>query len=29
VRTAVTPRLGSGSCLVPREWLAPTWEFAA
>ncbi|GAA0507372.1 DUF1446 domain-containing protein [Pigmentiphaga sp. GD03639] len=29
VRTTVTPRLGSGSCLVPREWLAPTWEFAA
>ena len=29
VRTAVTPRLASGSCLVPREWLAPAWEFAA
>ncbi|MBX6317942.1 acyclic terpene utilization AtuA family protein [Pigmentiphaga sp.] len=29
VRTAVTPRLASGSCQVPREWLTPAWEFAA
>ncbi len=29
VRTAITPRLASGSCLVPREWLSPAWEFAA
>ena len=29
VRTAITPRLGSESCFVPREWLAPQWTFAA
>lgn len=29
VRTAVTPRLGSESCFVPREWLAPRWSFVA
>lgn len=27
VRTQVTPRLGSDSCLVPREWLQPSWRF--
>jgi len=27
VRTQVTPRLSSDSCLVPREWLRPTWRF--
>ena len=27
VRTAVTPRLGSESCFVPREWVRPTWRF--
>lgn len=27
VRTQVTPRLASDSCLVPREWLHPTWSF--
>jgi hypothetical protein len=29
VRTAITPRLGSESCFVPREWLAPQWRFVA
>ncbi|MEJ6022252.1 acyclic terpene utilization AtuA family protein [Ramlibacter sp. PS4R-6] len=29
VRTAVTPRLSSDSCFVPREWLQPGWSFAA
>ncbi|MBC5781331.1 DUF1446 domain-containing protein [Ramlibacter sp. USB13] len=29
VRTCITPRLGSDSCFVPREWLAPRWSFAA
>lgn len=29
VRTQVTPRLGSDSCLVPREWLQPVWRFVA
>lgn len=28
VRTAVTPRLASDSCLVPRDWLQPRWSFA-
>jgi hypothetical protein len=28
IRTCVTPRLGSGSCLVPRDMLQPTWRFA-
>ncbi|HET8746612.1 MAG TPA: acyclic terpene utilization AtuA family protein, partial [Ramlibacter sp.] len=28
VRTAVTPRLASDSCYVPREWLQPAWSFA-
>lgn len=28
VRTHVTPRLGSDSCYVPREWLSPSWRFA-
>lgn len=27
VRTAVTPRLASDSCLVPREWVQPAWSF--
>ncbi len=27
VRTHVTPRLASESCLVPREWLQPSWRF--
>ena len=27
VRTAVTPRLSSDSCFVPREWLQPSWRF--
>ncbi|HUR89908.1 MAG TPA: acyclic terpene utilization AtuA family protein [Ramlibacter sp.] len=27
VRTAVTPRLHSDSCFVPREWIAPGWSF--
>lgn len=29
VRTAITPRLGSDSCYVPRDWLQPAWSFAA
>lgn len=29
VRTAVTPRLASDSCFVPRELLRPAWRFAA
>jgi hypothetical protein len=29
VRTHVTPRLSSESCLLPREWLRPAWRFAA
>jgi len=29
VRTAITPRLGSASCFLPREWLAPRWGFVA
>jgi hypothetical protein len=29
VRTAVTPRLNSDSCFVPREWLQSGWSFAA
>lgn len=29
VRTHITPRLGSDSCLVPRDWLQPTWRFVA
>jgi hypothetical protein len=29
VRTAITPRLASDSCFVPREWLQPSWSFAA
>lgn len=28
VRTAITPRLHSDSCFVPREWLAPGWRWA-
>ncbi|MFI4927503.1 MAG: hypothetical protein ACHP7E_07435, partial [Burkholderiales bacterium] len=28
VRTAITPRLGSDSCFVPRAWLQPGWRFA-
>ncbi|CAA9439102.1 MAG: Protein of unknown function DUF1446, partial [uncultured Ramlibacter sp.] len=28
VRTQVTPRLASDSCLVPRAWLKPSWRFA-
>lgn len=28
VRTHVTPRLASDSCLVPRQWLQPRWSFA-
>jgi len=27
VRTHVTPRLASDSCLVPRAWLKPSWRF--
>jgi hypothetical protein len=27
VRTSVTPRLASDSCLVPRELLQPSWSF--
>jgi hypothetical protein len=27
VRTHITPRLGSDSCYVPREWLNPSWSF--
>lgn len=29
VRTSVTARLASDSCMVPREWLQPRWSFAA
>lgn len=29
VRTAITPRLASDSCFIPRDWLQPTWSFAA
>lgn len=29
VRTAVTPRLHSDSCFVPREWLQTGWRWAA
>jgi len=29
VRTSVTPRLASDSCMVPREWLQPGWRFAS
>lgn len=29
VRTHITPRLGSGSCLVPREWISARWEFVS
>lgn len=29
VRTAITPRLASDSCHVPRDWLQPAWSFAA
>lgn len=29
VRTAVTPRLSSDSCFVPREWLQPGWRWAS
>lgn len=29
VRTAITPRLASDSCFVPREWLQPRWSFVA
>ncbi|MFL6693044.1 MAG: acyclic terpene utilization AtuA family protein [Ramlibacter sp.] len=29
VRTAITPRLSSDSCFVPREWLAPAWRISA
>lgn len=29
VRTAITPRLGSDSCYVPREWVRPTWRMHA
>lgn len=28
VRTSVTPRLHSDSCLVERSWLSPSWRFA-
>lgn len=28
VRSAITPRLGSDSCYVPREWLRPGWSWA-
>ena len=27
VRTSITPRLGSDSCFVPREWLQARWSF--
>jgi len=27
VRTSITARLSSDSCLVPREWLRPSWRF--
>ncbi len=27
VRTAITPRLASDSCFVPREWLQARWSF--
>ena len=27
VRTSVTARLASDSCLVPRDWLRPGWRF--
>ena len=29
VRTAITPRLASDSCYVPRDWLQARWSFAA
>lgn len=29
VRTNVTPRLASESCLVPRAWLKPGWRYIA
>ena len=29
VRTAITPRLASDSCFVPRDWLQPRWSFVA
>jgi hypothetical protein len=29
VRTAVTPRLASDSCFVPRDWLQARWSFPA
>jgi hypothetical protein len=29
VRTAVTPRLHSDSCFVPREWLQAAWRWAS
>ena len=27
VRTAITPRLSSDSCYVPRDWVAASWRF--
>jgi len=27
VRTAITPRLASDSCFVPRDWLRTGWSF--
>jgi hypothetical protein len=29
VRTAITPRLASDSCFVPRDWLQARWSFPA
>jgi hypothetical protein len=29
VRTAVTPRLASDSCFLPREWVRAGWRFHA
>lgn len=29
VRTALTPRLTTESCFVPRDWVRPTWRFHA
>ncbi len=29
VRSTITPRLGSESCLLAREWLNPSWSFLA
>ncbi|MGQ3227134.1 MAG: acyclic terpene utilization AtuA family protein, partial [Hydrogenophaga sp.] len=27
VRTLISNRLASDSCLVPRDWVQPTWSF--